>query len=57
MVACHTIHVTWDVKRKLDELKQHKRETYNDVIERLIAVYEVYEQLKSRGQVQISLEI
>lgn len=57
MIACHTVHVTADVKRKLDELKQHKRETYNDVIERLIAFYEIHRELKSKGQVQISLEI
>jgi len=35
-----TIKVSAEVKRKLDSLKVHPRETYEDVIRRLIDSYE-----------------
>ena len=35
-----TIHVSENTKDKLISLKQHKRETYEDVILRLIEFYE-----------------
>ena len=35
-----TIHISEETKNKLISLKQHKRETYEDVILRLIEFYE-----------------
>ena len=40
MPADKTIKVSAEVKRKLDSLKVHPRETYEDVIRRLIEFYE-----------------
>jgi len=37
-----TIHVKQSTKDRLDSLKVHSREPYNDVIERLIDFYERY---------------
>jgi len=34
--ASETVKVTPEVKEKLDKAKEHKRETYNDVISRLL---------------------
>jgi predicted CopG family antitoxin len=37
MQAASTIYIREDLKEKLQELKRHPRESYNDVIERLLA--------------------
>jgi predicted CopG family antitoxin len=37
MQAASTIYIREDLKEKLQELKRHPKESYNDVIERLIA--------------------
>jgi predicted CopG family antitoxin len=36
MQAASTIYIREDLKEKLQELKRHPRESYNDVIERLV---------------------
>jgi hypothetical protein len=36
------IKVSEETKRKLDELKIHYRETYDDVVRRLIEFYEAH---------------
>lgn len=35
-----TIRITKDLKTKLDKIKIHYRETYEDVIKRLVETYE-----------------
>ena len=40
MQADKTIRVVAEVKEKLDRLKIHPRETYSDLIKRLIDFYE-----------------
>lgn len=40
MPADKTIKVSEEVKRRLDEVKVHPRETYDDVIRRLVEFYE-----------------
>jgi len=37
MQAATTIHIRKDLKGQLDELKRHPKESYNDVIERLVS--------------------
>jgi len=37
--ASETVKVTPEVKKELDEAKEHERETYNDVIEKLLEEY------------------
>jgi predicted CopG family antitoxin len=37
MQAASTIYIREDLKEKLQELKRHPKESYNDVIARLIA--------------------
>ena len=37
MHAVTTIHIRKDLKGQLDELKRHPKESYNDVIERLVS--------------------
>ena len=32
-----TIYVSKKIKEQLNKMKQHKRETYNDVLERIVA--------------------
>jgi len=36
MQAASTIYIREDLKEKLQELKRHPKESYNDVIERLV---------------------
>lgn len=31
-----TIHISIKVRKKLEKLKRHRRETWNDVLERLV---------------------
>jgi predicted CopG family antitoxin len=38
MQAASTIYIREDLKEKLQALKQHPRESYNDVIERLVTL-------------------
>ena len=40
MQAASTIYIREDLKEKLQALKQHPRESYNDVIERLVTLAE-----------------
>lgn len=35
-----TIHITQGTKKRLDKLKVHKRETYEEVLKRVIDEYE-----------------
>ena len=37
MQAVTMIHIRKDLKGQLDELKRHPKESYNDVIERLVS--------------------
>jgi predicted CopG family antitoxin len=54
MPATKTIKISEEIKMKLDEIKIHPRETYDDVIKRLI---EFYESHKERNMTTISSEI
>jgi predicted CopG family antitoxin len=36
MQAASTIYIRQDIKKRLNDLKHHPKESYNDVIERLI---------------------
>ncbi len=38
MQAASTIYIREDLKEKLQELKRHPKESYNDVIERLVTL-------------------
>ena len=38
MQAASTIYIREDLKEKLQELKRHPKESYNDVIERLLTL-------------------
>ncbi|HII75874.1 MAG TPA: hypothetical protein HA264_02240 [Methanolinea sp.] len=38
MQAASTIYIREDLKNKLQELKHHPKESYNDVIERLVSL-------------------
>jgi len=38
MQAASTIYIREDLKNKLQELKRHPKESYNDVIERLVSL-------------------
>lgn len=38
MQAATTIYIREDLKNKLQELKRHPKESYNDVIERLVSL-------------------
>lgn len=38
MQAASTIYIRKDLKEKLQELKRHPKESYNDVIERLVTL-------------------
>ena len=45
MQAASTIYIRQDLKEKLQELKRHPKESYNDVIERLVTLSVDYEPL------------
>jgi len=38
MQAATTIYIREDLKESLDKLKRHQKESYNDVIERLVGL-------------------
>lgn len=40
MVAEHIIRVSYETKEKLDSMKNHKRETYDDLLQRHIKIIE-----------------
>lgn len=45
-----TVHVKQSTKERLDSLKVHPREPYDDVIVRLIDFYEKYSGIKKGGE-------
>ena len=44
MPATKTIKISEEIKMKLDEIKIHPRETYDDVIRRLVDFYEKHKE-------------
>jgi predicted CopG family antitoxin len=49
MQAASTIYIREDLKEKLQELKRHPRESYNDVIERLVSLSVDHEPLNDNA--------
>jgi len=49
MQSASTIYIREDLKEKLQELKRHPKESYNDVIERLVALSVDYEPLNAEA--------
>jgi len=49
MQAASTIYIREDLKEKLRELKRHPKESYNDVIERLVTLSEDNEPLNAEA--------
>jgi len=49
MQAASTIYIREDLKEKLQELKRHPKESYNDVIERLVTLSVDYEPLNAEA--------
>jgi predicted CopG family antitoxin len=54
MPATKTIKISEEIKTKLDEIKIHPRETYDDVIRRLVVFYEKH---KEKNTTQNSSEV
>ena len=54
MPATKTIKISEEIKTKLDEIKIHPRETYDDVIRRLVNFYEKH---KEKNTTQNSSEV
>jgi len=44
MPATKTIKISEEIKTKLDEIKIHPRETYDDIIRRLVDFYEKHKE-------------
>jgi len=44
MPSTKTIKISEEIKTKLDKIKIHPRETYDDVIRRLVNFYEKYKE-------------
>lgn len=49
MQAASTIYLRQDLKEKLQELKRHPKESYNDVIERLLTLSVDHEPLSDEA--------
>ena len=49
MQAASTIYIREDLKEKLQELKRHPKESYNDIIERLVTLSVDYEPLNDEA--------
>ena len=49
MQSASTIYIREDLKEKLQELKRHPKESYNDVIERLVTLSVDYEPLNAEA--------
>jgi len=55
MPATKTIKISEEMKTKLDEIKIHPRETYDDIIRRLVNFYEKYrEKIKMLNSSEVS---
>jgi len=55
MPATKTIKISEEMKTKLDEIKIHPRETYDDIIRRLVNFYEKYrEKIKMSNSSEVS---
>jgi predicted CopG family antitoxin len=49
MQAASTIYIREDLKERLQELKRHPKESYNDVIERLVTLSVDHEPLNDEA--------